>query len=423
MNRPARSLGLRLNFLWTLGGNLVYGLCQWGLIAIIAKLSGPEQVGQFAFALAITAPVFMFANLQLRAVQTTDAVETYRFGDYFGVRLTSSAIAFGLIVAYALFWEDPSTARSQIILWLAAAKAFEAVSDVLYGLPQREERMDRVSIALIAKGILSLVVVGIALRATGSLVVATACLAILWLVLLIALDLTICRQVYRETATEAADVPLRPTFARSAIFGILILGAPLGIARLLMSLQTSIPRFIVDDFLGERALGIFAALAYVIVIGNRFMHSLGQSVAPRLSRHHLANDGVAFRHLYFRMLAVGGAFGIAGVALAWAAGPWILQSLYGPEYAAHNLAFIWIMVAAGIGYLRIFTEYTMIVTRWIRIQVPLLLLSTLALTAGGLYWVPRMGILGAAIALVVAAATHFAGSLGVNLVILRASRV
>ena len=60
---------LRLNASWTFGGNLVYAACQWGMLVALAKFGSPELVGRFALALAVTAPVYMLTNLQLRAVE------------------------------------------------------------------------------------------------------------------------------------------------------------------------------------------------------------------------------------------------------------------------------------------------------------------------------------------------------------------
>ena len=59
---------LRHNFLWTLSGNLVYATCLWGMLVVLTKLGSPGVVGRFSLAAAVATPVFMFANLQLRAV-------------------------------------------------------------------------------------------------------------------------------------------------------------------------------------------------------------------------------------------------------------------------------------------------------------------------------------------------------------------
>src|SRR5271157_5932336 len=77
-----KGLTLRGNFTWTFAGNVVYSRSQWGMLMVLAKLGSPEMVGQFALGLAVTTPIIMFANLQLRGVQATDARREYRFGHY-----------------------------------------------------------------------------------------------------------------------------------------------------------------------------------------------------------------------------------------------------------------------------------------------------------------------------------------------------
>src|SRR5580700_4270976 len=84
---------IRANFAWTLAGYAVYAGCQWGMLVALAKLGTPAMVGQFALGLAATAPLLMFANLQLRTVLATDTRGEYAFSDYLGLRLSSTLLA------------------------------------------------------------------------------------------------------------------------------------------------------------------------------------------------------------------------------------------------------------------------------------------------------------------------------------------
>ena len=88
-----QGLPLRKNFAWTLSGNVVYAGCQWGMLIAIAKLGTPAMLGQFALGLAIAGPIFIMAQLHLRAVQATDARHEYLFGHYFALRILGTAAA------------------------------------------------------------------------------------------------------------------------------------------------------------------------------------------------------------------------------------------------------------------------------------------------------------------------------------------
>ena len=148
-----KPLTLYRNFSWTFLGNFVYAACQWGILIVLAKLGSPEMVGQFTLGLAVTAPVIMFTNLNLRAVQVTDTSHQYLFGDYLGLRLISIGLALvsivGITLAAGYNWQV-----SSIILVIGFAKALESIGDVFYGLLQQYERMDRIAVSMMIKGAL-----------------------------------------------------------------------------------------------------------------------------------------------------------------------------------------------------------------------------------------------------------------------------
>src|ERR1051325_11414947 len=83
---------------WTVVGSVVYSACQWAILIVLAKLGSPEAVGQFALGLAVTAPVMLFANLQLSALHATAATREYRFGHYLALRLVTTGLALVVIV-------------------------------------------------------------------------------------------------------------------------------------------------------------------------------------------------------------------------------------------------------------------------------------------------------------------------------------
>src|SRR5580704_17610011 len=97
-----RRLTLRMNFLWALSGNVLYAASQWGILVALAKLGTPQMVGEFALALAITAPVMIGTGLSLRGVQATDAAAEYLFRDYLLLRLLTTCMA-GLLIAWIVW--------------------------------------------------------------------------------------------------------------------------------------------------------------------------------------------------------------------------------------------------------------------------------------------------------------------------------
>lgn len=416
-----KTLALRHNLSWSLTGNVLYALTQWGMVVVLAKLGTPKMVGQFALGLAVTAPVIMFTNLNLQVVQATDARNHYRFQDYLSLRLITTTVALLLILGL-VFVADYGLETTLVILLIGLAKAFEAVSDIFYGLLQKHERMDRVAKSMIFKGILSLSMLAIVMYFTNSLVWGIISLAFVWAIVLFSYDmysgthiLTMLPQTTDKIVlakTRPASL-LRPHSAPIILARLAWLALPLGLVMALASLNMNIPRYFVKGYLGEHELGIFAAIAYIMVAGQVAVTALGQSTSPRLARYYAAYDGVAFRTLLFKLLCIAALLGVTGVLIALIAGEQVLTVFYGPEYAESADVFVWLMAAAGISYMSSILGYGMTAARYFQIQIPWFGFVGFISTVLCFLLVPTAGLQGAAMALLVAAVVQLCGGLAI----------
>ncbi|MEG4166347.1 MULTISPECIES: oligosaccharide flippase family protein [unclassified Microcoleus] len=421
-----KPLTLRRNFSWTFTGNLIYAASQWGMLVVLAKLGSPEMVGQFTLGLAVTAPVLMFTNLQLRAIQATDAKGEYVFSDYLGLRLIGTGLALLIIAGITLKAGYPGE-KSLMILTIALAKSFESISDVFYGLIQQHERMDRIAISLMIKGPLSLLLLGIGVSVSGSVLGGAIGLAVAWGLVLFGWELRNGRLLLRNSSqgreeenllvadAEPANSknPLYPRWHGKTLGKLVLLALPLGFVMMLISLNTNIPRYFIERYLGERELGIFSAISYLMVAGNMVVSALAQSASPRLAKYYAAGNSTAFRTLLFKLVGIGLMLGGAGVFLAIVAGREILTLLYKPEYAERADLFAWLMVVAGMGYVSSFLGYGMTAARYFQVQMPLFGLVTGISAIACLRLIPTMGVQGAVIALIIGAIVQAVFSVGV----------
>ncbi len=387
-----KPLSLRLNFSWSLLGNVVYAASQWGVVVVIAKLGTPTMVGQFALAFAIAAPVFMFTNLALRSVQVTDASRDHAFGDYFVLRLVMTALGLA-VIAGLLLVTDYDRDIVLVTALVGLAKASESLSDICYGLMQQRERMDLIARSMVLKGVGSLGAVAALLASTGSLVWAVAGLAASWLGLFVVYDLRRTRLF--DTATADGSAARRPARLRR----LAVLALPLGVAMMLVSLNSSIPRYFIEEALGERALGFYSALAYLVIGGATVVHALGQSASPRLAQRWAAGDRRGFARLLGRLAAA--ALGFGGAAWLGAAllGRPVLGLVYTPEYADYAPLFTALVGVAVLWYATDLLGYGLTAMRAFKVQIPILAVAVAANAALCAWLVPSLGLLGAVWAL------------------------
>src|ERR1035441_4592676 len=117
-------MSLRTGVMWTGFGNGVYLACQYATLMVLAKLGNPTLVGQFSLGLAITAPVIIFSQMQLRQMQVTDVKGEYLFADYFCSRLIFSALAL-MVIGGVLAFSGFSLAIGLVVMLIGLAKVFE----------------------------------------------------------------------------------------------------------------------------------------------------------------------------------------------------------------------------------------------------------------------------------------------------------
>lgn len=413
-----KNITLRRNFSWTFIGNLIYSGCQWGMLVVLAKLGNPEMVGTFTLGLAVTAPVMMFSNLQLRDIQTTDAKNHYLFNDYLGLRLITTGLALPIILWITLATGYKGETAIVIIL-IGFAKGLESISDVFYGLLQKHEKMDRMAISVMMKGPLSLLMLSIGTYISGSIIWGVVGLVIAWACILLIWDIPSYRWLINKFTSEG-EIPdslegrtAKPRWQLGTIRKLIWLSLPLGLVMMLISLNANIPRYFLEHSLGKKELGVFAALAYLIVAGNMVVSALGSAARPRLAKYYAGANVSAYQKLLFQLVAIACLLGLSGILVAWVAGGQILTIVYQPEYAKYTELLIWLMVTAGIGYVSSFLGEGMTAARYFRTQIPLFIVVTSTSAIASFWFIPKNGLKGAAIALMIAEIVRTIFTLGV----------
>lgn len=388
------------------------------MVVALAKLGTPESVGQFALGLAICSPIYMFANLHLREVLATDARREFVFGDYLGLRLASTFLALVMIAVISVA-TGYSRDTALVIMLVGLARGFDYLSDLFYGLLQQHERMDRVAKSLLMKGPLSLAAVGLGFRLTGTVVGAAVGMAFVSALMVAAYDVR-SGSWLMNTRAKASEIGtpetarllayLRARWEAGRMTRLAWLTLPLAVVMMLISLTTNIPRYFIERHLGQRELGIFAALAVLMMAAYVAVSALGQSASARLSNYFAQRDERSFRTLMAKLLGVALTLGLGGVAVALIAGRQFLTVLYRPEYADHTDVFLLLMIAAGISYLGAILGFGLMAARRFWGQLPLFALAAVACTMTSVTLIPSMGLLGAAIALLIAITTQTVGA-------------
>lgn len=367
---------VRKNFFFLFIGNLVYTVCQWGMLVVYAKMGSPEVVGQFSLASAIISPVLMFTNLQLRALQATDATNKYLLDDFMAVRVISLGV-FLIVATFVgiVFYQGKGILS--VLTVVIVAKGVEALNDVLYGYFQKHERMRLIATSMVIKGVLSLVVLAGTFFFSKSLTISLWALTLVWLGRMLFFDFQWLSQFESgrysyQGASEFCDRIVKACVERRAmLLEIFKNGAYLGVVMGLISLNTNAPRYIVDRLLGQRELGFFSAMVYASAAINIFVMSVGSASSPRLARYFVEGDTIKFLKVLFRNIVVVLFCGVMGLLVVCFFGPQLLTIAYTKEYATYNSVFFLVVLSAIVSALASMFGFALTAIKSYIAQVPI----------------------------------------------------
>lgn len=353
---PAKPLvkraSLKKNFSWVFVGNMVNALSLWGVVMVIAKFRDAETLGVYALGLAWALPIFILALVPRSVLYTTDSKRLYRFRQFFHIRIAALLIALTVLsTGAACLGYDQETYL--VILAVGFMKAVDGINDLVQAQYVRAEQMRHGGIGFTIRGTVTFLSFLLLIQQEWglfSILCVVIGLRILVLLLydvsrlkrVIEIDLRQLSEDKNRNASEALTIT--PSSSRSAIITLLILSIPVSISMLFVSLQSSLPRLVLEMARNKESLGYFAAIMYPVQFSSQIASALAQSVIPRLSRLYI-EDIRGYSLLVGKLIVIGVTLTCMGMVLAWLIGRWVLELLYGTDY--QNFHGELILVAVG----------------------------------------------------------------------------
>jgi O-antigen/teichoic acid export membrane protein len=386
-------VSLKRNVSYMLMGNLMYALSQWGIIMVLAKLGSPTMVGLYTLGLAVTAPIILIFDLQLRSVLATDTLNEYYFHDYFALKGMGSFISL-MVLGMVIFIGGYKGEIAFIILLIGLTKLIESIIDLHYGLFQKMEKMEIIAKSLVTRGLASLFIIVILITITSSLLMAVIGYMITWVVLLIAVDVPKAKQL---GATYSSAINLK------VIKKLFITSFPLGLVMMMISLNGNFPRYVIEEVVGIEAVGYFSAIFYIIVAGNLVINAIAQAISPRLSLYYSQQDYAKFTYLLTKFILIGFLYGFVCLILSIIFGKLFLGILYTHEYVQYYKLFILLVIAGAIAYGGAFLGIALTAMRKFTIQPILSIFWVLSTVVLSIWIIPKHGLIGAGVVAIVTA--------------------
>ncbi|GMV78492.1 MAG: hypothetical protein AMXMBFR79_16230 [Chitinophagaceae bacterium] len=320
-------------------GHSFFAFSQWIQLSVITKFCSPHDLGIYTLGLAIIGPLFIFAGLQLKAIQITDVSQNWKFHEYFTLRIIFLAAAIIFILLYSFLF---SKENLTFFLLLALLKVLEGISEIMNGQQQLHEDMKKVAISNILRGfsIALGIFVGIYFlkNILFGFVIAIMCNA----AVIIFYD-------YKNCTTLLSGKKLI-SFLDTRYKLLTLKAMPLAIVVTLIYLNSNVAKYFIEVVKSTVEQGIYSTIGFFIVLGNLVNNALGQAITPRLSKYFAEREMKKFNQLSKMFVIANIVLGIAIVIVVHFFGKYILTIFFNETIAQYSQLFTLFMVAGLLLY-------------------------------------------------------------------------
>ncbi|HIZ45508.1 MAG TPA: hypothetical protein IAA19_00580 [Candidatus Olsenella pullistercoris] len=324
MGSPAgKPLSIRRNMIWNSAGSLTYLGCQWLITVLVVRLSpNYDAAGVLAVAMSVSNLFAPIALYKIRAYQVSDVHEEIPSGVYVGFRFVTIAIAFVVVLVYAVL-TCALSALPCVILYLVF-RAGDNFIDVLHGIDQQHYRLDYSGISMALRGVLFLVAFSAVLSLTGCLELAV-----------LAMSLVTYPVVFFDVWAAGSLASVRPVFDSGRFALLLRACLPAVIGMFANNLVVTFARQYLGLELGDAALGVYASISTPVVLiqacSNYVYAPLLGVFAERLDQR----DEAGFRALLLRVFAAFLLIFVGGSVAFVFCGKWFLGFVFGAGIVQH----------------------------------------------------------------------------------------
>jgi O-antigen/teichoic acid export membrane protein len=374
-------------------GSGLYGAAQLVLVVTVAKHADPVLIGSYGLAQAVAAPVLMFSHFELRRMLATDVAGRFGLGEYLSLQLVTGVL--GLLTCTVIAW---AWLGSQLPLVVAVGlkKMLECVGELILGAYQRADRLELLASSMTLRALGDVCVVPGVFVLSGSLPLALVAGCGSSAAILVAYDVPRLRRL-GERLGRAPSWRRLLTLARD--------GTPAGLTATLTSLNGSLPRYLLEVYRDRALLGYFVSLTQLLQAGTLVNTAIAHAELSALSRS-LGQGRARFRKRLGRVGVAQVGVQLVALGLMVVAGGKILAAVYRPEYAQYATVAIMLFLGAAVRAVVGALSAGHMVLRSVRAEAAATAMTGVATAAFGLWWIPPWGLMGAALAILAAAALN-----------------
>lgn len=332
-----KDIQFKKNFIWNILGTGLNAFNSLFFMITVTRINGVDNAGIFTIAYATACIMYVIGIYAGRIYQVTEPDKNITDKEYIINRLITSILMNVLVLIFCLI-RKYDFYKTIIFVLLTLYKSLEAFSEVIYGILQKNEKLEIVGKSLFIKSIISVGVFIFVDILTKNMILSILSAILVWIVMILVFDINKVHQYIEFSVPINWNNILKifrlgfTTFA-IAFLGLYILNAP---------------KYAIDSYLEnnlQTVFGIIVMPATVIGLVAQFLiHPYLNNILKLYEEKNLKQLRRMLLKLIISILSIG----IISSILAYFIGTQVLGIIYGIDLSVYKMGLLTIIIASTL---------------------------------------------------------------------------
>ena len=376
------------NLSYTFLGNAFFSFVKWLILILTVRLTTPEQVGSYTYAVALTTPIMLFANMRIRLRYVVE--DDISFKNLHTLRNILNVLSLIIIVIIGM-----SLHKEYLIFMIlvACTKILDLQSELYYAILHKKQNFKYISLLQIGKSLIIIVPFAITIFIFKSVLIGLIIQIVaqfVWLIL------------FESKATKLISKNNEVSLNKKLIFYIFLAGLPLGIVQLLNSYNILIPRYVIENILDVKLVGVFASISYLLTIIDLFMNAISQNIIVRIKNAILNKDyNTLYKYTNSYLLITSLIMGLIIIIPIYLLKDIIIGVIYGSYYQNYSNIFVIIAISIIFNFQSWIFDTTLMAFKVYKLQLIASIINFIVSIFSSIVLIKSYGLMGAAISVVI----------------------
>ena len=328
---------LRKNFLWNTIGTGLNAFNSLFFMIAVTRINGVDNAGIFTIAFSTACIIYVIGLYAGRIYQVTEPDKEITNKEYIVNRLITTVLMIILVVMFCLI-KGYAIFKTIIFILLTTYKALEAFSDVIYGILQKNEKLDKVGKSLVLKSVISIISFVLIDLITKNLIISIILMLIINIIIIFLYDFRNSKE-YIEIKSKIDNEHILKIF-RLGFFTFII--SFLGIYIL------NAPKYAIDNYLEDNYQTIFGIIVMPATIIGLVAQFLIHPYLNKILKLYKDRDLNGLNSVILKLILAIVGIGIISSILAYLIGPEVLGLIYGIDLNMYRINLLIIIIASTI---------------------------------------------------------------------------